>query len=61
VTYLRKDSYLQSTTSGQNISETPNVQPSTDESVYDTRGNMVALAHRQHNVRRTVRYVWRSD
>jgi len=43
VTYLRKDTYLQSTTSGQNISDTPNVQPATDESVYDTRGNLVAL------------------
>jgi hypothetical protein len=40
VTYLRKDSYLQSTTSGQNISNTPNVRPATDESVYDTRGNL---------------------
>jgi YD repeat-containing protein len=49
VTYLRKDSYLQSTTSGQNVSNTPNVQPSTDESVYDTRGNLVALAqHTQY-------------
>jgi LysM repeat protein len=49
VTYLRKDGYLQSTTSGQNISNTPNVRPATDESVYDTRGNLVALAqHTQY-------------
>src|SRR6185312_8688976 len=49
VTYLRKDNYLQSTTSGQNISNTPNVRPATDESVYDTRGNLVALAqHTQY-------------
>jgi LysM repeat protein len=49
VTYLRKDSYLQSTTSGLNISNTPNVRPTTDESVYDTRGDLVALAqHTQY-------------
>jgi hypothetical protein len=49
VTYLRKDSYLQSTTSGQNISNTPNVRPVNDESVYDPRGNLVALAqHTQY-------------
>src|SRR6185437_8351989 len=48
-TYLRKDGYLQSTTSGQNISNTPNVRPSTDESVYDTRGNLIAEAqHTQY-------------
>lgn len=49
ITYLRKDGYLQSTTSGVNISDTPNVRPTTDESVYDTRGNLVALAeHTQY-------------
>lgn len=49
VTYLRKDDYLQSTTSGINISGTANVRPSTDESVYDTRGNLVAEAqHTQY-------------
>lgn len=44
VTYLRKDDYLESTTSGQNISNTPNVRPATDESYYDSRGNRVAIA-----------------
>jgi len=49
VTYLRKDGYLQSTTSGENVSDTPNVRPSTDESVYDDRGNLVALTqHTQY-------------
>ncbi|GAB2786016.1 LysM peptidoglycan-binding domain-containing protein [Dyella kyungheensis] len=49
ITYLRRDGYLQSTTSGVNISDTPNVRPTTDESVYDTRGNLVALAeHTQY-------------
>ncbi len=43
VTYLRKDGYLQSTTSGENVSNTLNVRPSSDESVYDDRGNLVAL------------------
>jgi YD repeat-containing protein len=49
VTYIRKDGYLQSTTSGQNISGTPNVRPATDESVYDNRGDLVAIAqHTQY-------------
>ena len=43
VTYYKKDSYLQAETSGENITNTPNVQPSTDESIYDTRGNLAAL------------------
>ncbi|MGC1549571.1 MAG: C2 family cysteine protease, partial [Rhodanobacter sp.] len=43
VTYLRKDTYLQSVTSGINVSDTPNVQPATDQTIYDTRGNEVAL------------------
>ena len=43
VTYLKKDGYLQATTGGVNISDTPNVQPSTSQSVYDTRGDLVAL------------------
>jgi len=43
VSYLRKDSYLQSETTGVNVSDTPNVQPSTDQTIYDTRGNEVAL------------------
>ena len=43
VSYLRKDGYLQSETTGVNISDTPNVQPSTDQAIYDTRGNEVAL------------------
>jgi YD repeat-containing protein len=43
VSYLRKDGYLQSATTGVNISGTPNVQPSTDQTLYDTRGNAVAL------------------
>ncbi|MGC1547484.1 MAG: LysM peptidoglycan-binding domain-containing protein, partial [Rhodanobacter sp.] len=41
VTYLKKDTYLQADTTG--ISSTANVQPATDETVYDTRGDEVAL------------------
>ncbi|WP_343821154.1 LysM peptidoglycan-binding domain-containing protein [Dyella marensis] len=59
ITYLRKDSYLEAATTGQNISNTPNVRPTTDESYYDSRGNRVAIAqHTQYaggTVRDTVR------
>jgi len=41
VTYLKKDSYLQANTTG--VSSTANVQPATDQTVYDTRGDEVAL------------------
>ena len=43
VTYYKKDGYLQAETSGTNLTNTPNVQPATDESIYDTRGNLVEL------------------
>ncbi|RUL72743.1 LysM peptidoglycan-binding domain-containing protein [Dyella choica] len=45
VNYLKKDGYLQATTSG--TSNTTNVQPATDQTVYNSRGNEVALE--QHN------------
>ena len=49
VTYLKKDSYLESATSGQNVSNTPDVRPSTDESYYNIRGERVAIAqHTQY-------------
>ncbi|MET4674915.1 YD repeat-containing protein [Luteibacter sp. PvP120] len=49
VTYLKKDDYLESATSGQNISNTPNVRPATDESYYNVRGERVAIAqHTQY-------------
>ena len=41
VTYFKKDTYLQADTTGD--SNVANVQPATDQSVYDTRGNQVAL------------------
>jgi YD repeat-containing protein len=44
VTYIKKDTYLEATTSGQNVTNTPNVRPTTDESFYDRRGNRVAIA-----------------
>jgi YD repeat-containing protein len=39
--YLKKDTYLQSDTTGD--SNTANVQPATDQSIYNTRGNEVAM------------------
>jgi LysM repeat protein len=49
VTYLRKEGYLEAATSGQNISGTTNVVPVTDQSVYDRRGNRVAVVqHTQY-------------
>jgi LysM repeat protein len=39
--YLKKETYLQGDTTGD--SNTANVQPATDQAVYDTRGNEVAL------------------
>jgi len=44
VSYLRKDDYLEASTAGHNISNTPNVRPTSDESYYDNRGNRVAIA-----------------
>jgi len=41
VNYLKKDSYLQADTTGD--SNTTNVQPATAQTIYDTRGNEVAL------------------
>jgi len=48
VTYLKKDAYLEAATSGQNVSGTTNVIPSTDQSIYDRRGDRVAIV--QHTL-----------
>lgn len=49
VTYLKKEGYLESSTSGQNITNLVNVRPSTDESYYNVRGERIAIAqHTQY-------------
>lgn len=44
VSYLKKDDYLEKATAGVNITGTANVRPTTDQSVYDNRGNRIAIA-----------------
>lgn len=44
VSYLKKDDYLEKSTAGVNITGTANVRPTTDQSVYDNRGNRIAIA-----------------
>ncbi|WP_448102750.1 RES domain-containing protein [Luteibacter jiangsuensis] len=49
VTYLKKEGYLESSTSGQNITNLVNVRPATDESYYNVRGERIAIAqHTQY-------------
>jgi hypothetical protein len=49
VTYLKKEGYLESATSGVNVSNLPDVRPATDESYYNTRGERIAIAqHTQY-------------
>lgn len=44
VSYIKKDDYLEKATAGVNITGTANVRPTTDQSVYDNRGNRIAIA-----------------
>ncbi|NKZ39876.1 LysM peptidoglycan-binding domain-containing protein [Oleiagrimonas citrea] len=44
VSYVKKDAYLEKATAGVNITGTANVRPTTDQSVYNDRGERVAIA-----------------
>lgn len=49
VTYLKKEGYLESATSGVNVTNLPDVRPDTDESYYNVRGERIAIAqHTQY-------------
>jgi hypothetical protein len=49
VTHLKKEGYLESATSGVNVSNLPDVRPATDESYHNVRGERIAIAqHTQY-------------
>jgi nucleoid-associated protein YgaU len=54
VTYLKKEGYLESATSGINVSNLPDVRPATDESYYNVRGERIAIAQHTEYANGTV-------
>lgn len=60
VTYLKKEGYLESATSGQNITNLANVRSATDESYYNVRGERIAIAQHTQYAFGTVAYTVRA-